>query len=286
MADTMIQEATGKIPVMQVVKEAYAFFAANWVRLLPAAALAAAIAAGVTALLGGGATVSLGGALISGIASAVAGLTFAAAVLRLALRGEFVGPVGLTLGQDEFRLMGVAAGLTLAFAPPVFLALMAFSFIIVGRMNLTPEDAQRMANDPEAMQRAIEDALGPGGLMMISIAILVGLLILFWVGARLFLVQAATMGERRMVAFQTWGWTRGNVSRVIFSILLALMPPLLAATIITEVVWAAVGAAPTQPAYAAALAIASFVDLLAQIPAIALGAILYRGLRPPDFQPK
>lgn len=283
----MNQSSTGKIPITQVVAEAYKFFTANGGKLAPAAAVCAAIAAGATTLLqGSGSALSVGAVMLAGLISTLAGLAFAAAVLRLAVRGEFQAPMGLGFGQDEFRLLGVAAGLMLVFAPPVALALLVFSFVIVGRMQLTPEEMQAHSNDPEAMQRAMEQALGPGGMAAMTVAIFAGLLLLLWVGARLFMVQSATIGERRMVAFQTWGWSRGNVGRVILSILMALIPPMLVVTIIGNMLWAVAGQAPSMPLYLGLLAITTFLDLLAQIPAIALGAILYKGLRPPGFVPK
>jgi hypothetical protein len=283
----MAEEPAGKIPVMQVVREAYRFFAANAVKLAPGAGICAAVAAGAMVMLAGGAAaLTPGGMMLVGLISSLASIAFAAAVLRLVIRNEFQAPVGLSFGQDEFRLLGVAAGLMLVFLPPVLLVLLVFSFVLIGRMQLTPEQMQSLSNDPEAMQRAMEQALGPGGMAMTTLAIILGVVVCLWIGARLFMVQAATIGERRMVAFQTWSWTRGNMGRVILALLLTLIPPMLAATLVSDLIWGAVGQTPTVVVSLVVLTVTTFIDLISQIPVIALGGILYKGLRPPNFQPK
>ncbi len=100
------------------------------------------------------------------------------------------------------------------------------------------------------------------------------------------MVNAATIGERRIVFFQTWGWSRGNVFRVVAAIILIALPAALLNMILGSILNSAGNA---QPAFMTAIIVDSALSLIAalvSIPSIALGAQLYKGLRPPDFVAK
>jgi hypothetical protein len=107
---------------------------------------------------------------------------------------------------------------------------------------------------------------------------------------RLFMVNAATIGERRIVMFQSWSWSRGNILRMFAAIMLTWLPAYVIDSLVVEI-----GVAILHPITAegnagflliAFNAAVTFVAAIVGIPSIVLGAILYRGLRPVDFVAK
>lgn len=273
----MDQNSAGKIPVFDVAREAYSFSFANWVRFAPAAVS--------MALLGSAAQLLLGplplGAVVAPLISAAASIIFAAAVLRLVLRQEFVSPIGLAAGQDEVRLLGVAAGLGLMFGLPLLLVGGVFITMLMGRLGLTQAELTELTRDPAALMSALESVVRPAD----SLVVMMVLLAAIYISARLAMVNAATMGERRMVALQTWGWSRGNVVGVISVVILAGLPSIITATV-ADLLTRLIGSSPSVLVLFFAASLAGVVGNLLSLPAIAVGGILYRGLRPPDFKPK
>jgi len=273
----MTQETAGKIPVMQVAREAYAFLGGNWARFAPAALIVAIVTVVAQLFL----LPMPGGILLAPVVAALASVTYSSAVLRHAIRGEYSSPVGLQLGPDEFRMFGVWLGLALIFGPLAGVAIIVMLFMIVSRLNYSEAELNALGADPNAFLQAVAEGVRPiDGLVFLAVCA-----VAIYLSSRLTMVYAATIGERRMVAFQTWGWSKGNVGRVILAVLLAAIPQFFAAIVNDRVVMA-MGPGTSAPLLFVSAATLAWIGLIMSLPGLALGAILYKGLRPPDFQPK
>jgi hypothetical protein len=286
----MTDIAAGKIPVLKCFEAAWRFFFASWRLFLPAAVVPA-VANGVSLLLSPvsveGATTNLLGDFIGVMLAGIASVFFMAAVLRKYLRDEFIPPFGLAFGEDETRLF-VALGFFLAlFLPPIVIGWTLFQVLVLSRIAPTPEALAELMADPEKLSEAVIGAIGPGGVLALDILLVAAIVIGVIAAVKLSMVNAATIGERRVVFFQTWGWSKGNVLRMIAAMLLTSLPALLANLIVAELVASiAAGAGGAVPAVMLAGTLLGFVGSMLGIPAIALGATLYKGLRPPDFAAK
>ena len=64
---------------------------------------------------------------------------------------------------------------------------------------------------------------GPGGPYLIAIALGLGGFII-WLSLRLFLMNAATIAEGRIMAFSTWRWTKGDTLRILAAAMMVLFP--------------------------------------------------------------
>jgi hypothetical protein len=275
----------GKVPVLEVVQAAYGFLAANWSALIPAClVMAAAGAASLSVSLGPGP----GPLALASVISVLAGAVFAAAVLRRALRPDEAGGGTPRFGADEFRLIGVSISLFLMFLPLVTLAVFVLTAVVAGRVASSPEAMQELAADPQKLADAIAASMSPAGQMAFSGFILLLTAIALWLTVRLSLVSAATIGERRMVVLQTWGWTKGNLLRVLAAMALTFLPAMLVRGAVTSLLTPDAEGPLRLSVTTAALigGVQGFVAALTTIPALALAARLYAGLRPPNFAAK
>ena len=282
----MTDIAAGKVPILKCFEDAWRFFFANWRLLLPAAVLPA-LATALAPFLGGG---GMFGDLVSSLVGMVATVFFTAAVLRKAVRDEFAAPFGLAFGADEVRLLGVLGSLLAIFVPAILLVSVVLWVFVLGRVAATPEALEQMMADPEAFTEAVISALGAGGALALDLFILILMVIFVTVLVRLSMINAATIGERRVVVFQTWSWSRGNVLRMLATLMLTWIPVMLANVFLAQLVLSLL--APAQGATASALGVAlagmllGLVGALLSIPTIALGATFYKGLRPTGFVAK
>lgn len=277
----MADASAGKVPVVACARQAWKFLATHWRLLLPAAAICAVlsqIGAAATLLTSpaGQAQVSL----VTFIPAIIAGLMFGAAVLRKAVRDEFVAPVGLTLGGDEGRLFGLGLAITLIMLPIVFLLAMLVLGPIMGRIANTPEAMEALAQDPEALAKALTEAIGPGGVAALEI----GGLILYCLALGLVaFLQAATIGEKRIVLFQALRWTGGNFFRVVGAIMLTIAPTIMLTMLVGLIATPLIVDVLT---YLVVTTVVAFIGNMVTVPVAALGAVLYKGLRPADFVAK
>jgi hypothetical protein len=279
----MTDASSGKVPVVACVTASWRFLQQNWRQFLPAALITAAVSGVVPALFVAAAGPSPPAVLMGMAVQIIAGVFFLAAVLRKAVRDEFIAPTGLTLGQDETRLLALVGSYAIVFVPFILLFGIIFTVVVFGQSGLTPEELETMANDPEAsnafMARAIQT---PAGITVC----LIGFIAYVLISARLSMVNAATIGERKVVFFQTWGWTKGNLFRVLAAIVLTGLPAALVSVIAAQ----ALGGLSSG---SAGLVLAAFADsvlallgAMLSIPSGVLGAELYKGLRPPAFVAK
>jgi hypothetical protein len=290
-------EGSGKLPVIACARDSWLYLRDHWRLFLPAAAVASLIAqvGYFVAVLGGtgGQQTASGtqlGDIIMSLPALFASLMFAAVVLRKFLRNEFIAPVGLAFGADELRLLAVVAAFACMIIPLGTLAVLIVSLTILPRLATTEEELAALLDNPDALNEALLQALGPGGTTAFMLFVLLVFGAAIYLFTRLFMVNAATIGERRVVMFQTWSWSRGNVLRMLGAILLTWLPAYLIDSMVLEV-----GLAVIRPLAADGNAgvpllilntIATFVAAMVGIPSIVLGGILYKGLRPADFVAK
>lgn len=299
MLETPQQQTGGKVPIMDCFTQAWRFLDRNWRLMLPAAAVTAAlsqIGLVLVIMLRPAPTPSdtmLSATLwdlVSIVPAMVASLMFTAAVLRKALRDEFIGPTGIAFGADEIRLLGVMAALACILLPLFGLIFLVVSTLVFSRIATTPEAQSVLLEDPEAMSAALEAALGQAGMLAFLLFFILVMAIFIYISTRLTMVNAATIGERRVVMFQTWSWSRGNVGRILGAVVLTALPVMFFQGIVDSLGVEMVAAAPEGGARVATQLIVStvttFLFAIASIPTVALAAILYKGLRPGDFVAK
>ena len=266
----MAENDSGKIPVMQCVGDAYAFAFANWGQFAPAAAIVGVLGA-ATVLLNDTPIASL----ILMLVGTLAGAAFTASVLRKQLRGEVRGIAGLTVGEDEFRLIAAEFLIGLMFVPVFFLLLMVGGAVLFGRLGLSESELETLNTDPVALRAALASVVSAADIIWLA---LIALPIAF-VAAKFALVAPATIGERKLMILQTWSWTKGNTWRVVGAVALASIPVVFVSGLAMAFIeWSA--ASQASVAVVASLGLANFVAAVARIPLIALSGILYNGLRP------
>jgi hypothetical protein len=291
-------DAAGKLPIITCVRDAWLFLRDNLRIFVPAAA-AMALVSQVGFLLaafsgdGAGAQSAFGGSLgnLAVAMPAVLGsLVFAAAVLRKAVRNEFTGRLGLSFGADELRLLAIVAAYACMIIPLATLVFMIVTATVLSRLAATPDDLAVLLEDPQALNAALTQALGPGGTAAFLLLIMLVFAAAIYLFTRLFMVNAATIGERRIVMFQSWSWSRGNILRMFAAIMLTWLPAYVIDSLVVEI-GVAILRPITSEGNAGFLLIAfnaavTFVAAIVGIPSIVLSAILYRGLRPVDFVAK
>ena len=86
-----------------------------------------------------------------------------------------------------------------------------FAGILIGTAGYDPSED---AGSSEAVWESIQALSNSGGAVLLYILLFVAAAGLVWLGLRLFLFGAATVGERRLTIFRSWSWTSGHVSRI------------------------------------------------------------------------
>lgn len=268
-----------KLPVLASVQAGFTFFTLHWRKFAPGAALAAL----AVAVLGQALAIGHGGwALIGLFASMAAVVAYRASLFRFALREEFPGPVGLQFGNDEGRLIGIAA-LYFLFLMLVFLsAFIPMMVVVMGIAGATGDVAAVEAATEAGDAEAILAAMGPSASVAyaIGLALVAGLMLFVW--TRLALSAPATIAEQKIVFLKSWPWTKGQFWRLILAIVLAALPGLAG-----EWLLAAAAGAATAAGIPVLGVVLSFVGLF--VGALVGGmmgagvlAFLYRGLRPSE----
>ena len=257
-----------KVPVIECVSEAYAFLAAYWLKFLPAACAVAAIST-ISAMLSSSAFLQLGFALISGLA----GVAYIAAILRQQLYDQYTAPIGLGLGVDEFRLFAVTLLLALILVPVAFLLFMFGMAVLIARMEVSEAELEALTEQPEALRDAVLGAATPSDILL-AIILLAPLL---WLAARLFIINAATIGESKLAFAEAWRWSSGNAWRIAAAMTLTAAPLLLFNGIILTIGPGMLNPSPQLAVIG--VAATGIVSGILRIPLIVLSAILYQGLR-------
>lgn len=207
------------------------------------------------------------------------------AVFRLAFAdqhpndpGFTPGAVGVQWGRMEWRMLGAALLLGVFMVILVLLALIALTAPLLGlaMSQGTPLTAMTKPEDVIAL-------LGPKGRMMLEAGqVLLNILVIF-VGVRLALYMPATADSGKLMVLSTWRLTRGNFWRILATLLVLSLPPVL----IVSLAGASTGMTGTTTAMAPAEAfvwaiIGGVVYGGVSIPLTAAAlAYYYRNLKPP-----
>lgn len=202
--------------------------------------------------------------------SVLAAVVANGALYRLGFAGEHpgdpefrMGPLGFQWGGPETRLLGamllLAFFMVLAFLIWFVLAIVVVAIAMVAGGG-PPPTPQTPPSPP------VQATLGVLGLIFGCGAV--------FVLVRVSLYQAATVAERHVRIFSTWGLTRGQFWRILAAIILAALPTLVAGLI-------AGAFRMTMATSVAGAVLVGLVNGLVQIPLFnGLSAYLYRQLRP------
>ena len=233
----------GKLPVGEVAGAAYEFLFQNFVRSIPALLVLLVVNIAVAYMFYRTLEpiVAAAGAfspahlvrLLGWFIMYLAQIAVTAMLIRLAVTGESSGFFGLQLGGDEFRLL----------AANVLLALLVGIIVLVGFFLLGAFGLGALASAAEGVldETAIANLLQtPAGLILMGLLI-AGFVALMWAGLRLTCFSGATVMEGRIMVFQTWSWTKGNVWRILAVFLIVMVPINFGILLIAASIGAALG---------------------------------------------
>lgn len=277
----------GKVPVREVVGAALGFLRENAVVV----AVAAGIGAGVMALLAMLAANAPAVGILIGVASSLVSAFVYAALTGAALYGA--GGVAQRLFADGGRVWAsmVVIGFFLLI---VFIVLLIPGFILLA-VFLAPRygtELQAVSGDEAGSVALMERIATENPLMLLGFALFYGLL---WLAltSRLFLAAPASIDNKRILTFETWAWTKGNMMRIIGARIMLLLPAYILVSALSYILAMALGVNMMDPANVAAFAqrnsvlyaLLAFVSGFVQIGLYraleaGLSAYLYRGLKP------
>ena len=124
------------------------------------------------------------------------------------------GEGGQSLFVDTGRLFAANLAVYGLYFILGFLLTLFFSIFAGILIGTTGYDPSSEAASSEAVWQSIEALNTSGGAVVLYVLLLAAALGLVWLGLRLFLFGAATVGEGRMTIFRSWGWTRGHVLKI------------------------------------------------------------------------
>lgn len=289
----------GKVPIFESIGVAFSYFAENWSRWIPAViavglllGVAQSMAIGAIAPAMNGGELNVGPLFLVQLLSVVVALVFTTSVLRHFIRGEFANPIGLSIGADEIRVLGMALALYLAFGIGGGFVALFLMILVMTAIGGAGVDLELAETDPDAFLAQIVTALGTESSLaaMLILLMLVLFAVVLFIYMRLILVQAATVGERRIMIFQTWSWTKGNFWRVFAAVMLmGLLVGIVSSIIINVFQFMLLGGSADDPAVLIGVSpmamfaygsLQGIVTAFGSILTTALVAHLYLGLRP------
>jgi hypothetical protein len=238
-----------KLPILKSVFAGYAFLAANWQRVLMVGAPYLLSAIGLVwlqsmmapaAAVGPSATSGLL-AFVLTLVNMVASIVFATAVLRLAVRNEFMGWNGMQLGADEARIFVVNILVAVLTVLVLLLGgLFALAFVsamaagIIERANLSQEavteNIQLVFDQFSATDWAMVVLLGLGFVAL-----------MLWLAARLSMALPATIERRKVQILAVWPMSKGQSWRIALAIGLTGLPVLVVGMLAYEAVSSLLG---------------------------------------------
>ncbi|MBC7769697.1 MAG: hypothetical protein H7124_13030 [Phycisphaerales bacterium] len=275
----------GKVPIFESAGQAVGFLRQQWRFVLTVAAVTAFAQAAAFLLLG----VTLPFLVLIFFFAACAHAAF----LARALDGPapFDWKALLRNGARVFTAVGAIA---------FFMAIVGFMvfYIAMGVLIAPYQNEVKAAGEDQAaltqiMTQAVESQ--PGTLMW---ALLIGGLLLLLLTSRFYLAAPASVDCKRIVVFDSWRWSKGNMLRIVAARLAVLGPALALVFALQSLASLLLGAPAADPMQTAALIqanpirfaafyfLAGFIQL-AFYGALEAGlaAFLYRGLRPAVPQP-
>lgn len=287
---TMIPETKARLPIMETVREGFAFVARDWRAIAPLALIgAAAIAPLQVWQQTAAARQDMGGVFGASMLAALVNVPLLAAYLRRAAsRGET--PLTLKAGADEANLAGATVsvaflGFIVAIVGALFVG-MALAALLM-RSGVAATSLENLP--PQEAAAALGKALGADGRFAFFALLSLFAAFLLWLTARLVLAYPATVVEKRMLIFSTWGWTKGHALAIVACLVLvmaaAFMLTWIAGQPIAMLLEIALGkgtiATPGTPANWIFSFVGGFLGNMFYLPAYAAtAAYLYRGLRP------
>jgi hypothetical protein len=280
--------ADGKVPVFESVGAATRTFSQHWRFSLIAGAAAAAASTALTLMSASLPMI----ALVFSIAGTLVHAYLYAGQLGASLNGPQT--VLSRLGADGGRVWSAMAiiGFLLMIISLIY-AIVASIVIFSGAPEVMNEFGAN-SEDPAAAMQALGRLWEEQGGLLVGVG-LAFFAIWMLLTSRLYLAAPASYEAQRILTFETWTWTKGNMLRILAARLLLLLPVYLLLSVITGSIGVAVGINPMDIASmtsaaasnAAGYAAYLFVGQLLTFGVYfgleaALSAYLYRGLKPAD----
>lgn len=271
----------GKVPILLSAGEAVRFLREHW-RLALTIAAAAGLAQGVTMAVIGP---NLAGILALGL---IAAMTHAA-YLRRATGAGASAPLAL----DALRVCAAMAVLGLM----LFMVAFAVTYgAMVALIAPYAEEAQVLAEaDDQAQMMALLNRAVEAQPHVLYWALGIGAVLALLLTSRLYLAAAATVARKRIVIFESWRLTKGNMLRIAVARLVVLLPTAIVVWAVQSLIAIGLGlsvgdaAALAGQAQAAPALFAAFFGVAGAIQVALLGAVeaglaayLYKGLKPAD----
>lgn len=281
-----------KVPVRECVGAALRFVRENWRSI----AAVAAIFSGVMTVLAlfSGLTPALA-APISAVSTLVS--AFAYAAFTSACLNGFAG-LRQRLVADGGRVWGAMA--VVGFFLIIVLVVLGIPGVIVFSLLVAPRygtDIQQASGDETAMMSLMQRVFTENPGMILAFVLFYGMI---WMGltSRLYLSAPASVDAKRILTFETWPWTKGNMWRIIGARAMLLLPAYMLAAGLSYLFAAAIGLNAGDPSSIAAFAqdslllyvLFTFVSGFLQFGIYSsleagLSAYLYRGLKPATAAP-
>lgn len=278
-----------RVPVRECVGAAMRFVVDN-ARFVVAAA---AVAAGVITLLAGAALAIAPLGLVTGPLSTVVRAFFYAVLLGAALYG-IAGARGRLVG-DGWRVWAAMA--VIAF----FMFIVMFVLSIPGMLVLFAgplrayQGALQSAGQDQAAVLEVMTRFAQEQPLAVMLFFLFYLAVWLLLTSCLYVAAPASVDNRRVLTFETWRWTRGNVLAITWARLMLLAPAFVLVSALDYVVARLAGVELLDPMAATAVAqsnpvmfllyafATSFITLAVYTPLEAgLSTALYRGLKPAE----
>lgn len=234
--------------------------------------------------------------LLTSIASTVlqafvyAALTAAMLFGAAAVRGRLVGDGGRV--WLAMAIIGVLMGIVIfVVSIPVVITLIA------GPLGPYAGELQTAGSDQAAvmtvMLRFMQE--NPVAVLLVTLFFFA---VWFLFTSRLYLAAPASVDQKRVMTFETWSWTKGNMLRIVGARLMLLVPAYLLTFALSYLIGYGFGIDPTNAAAIAAVAMANPVAFLVYATASAfvtfvlynaleagLSAAIYRALKPAPTPP-
>lgn len=216
---------TNKLPIVRAVAYSWQFAATAWKPTLPAFLIRAIIVGFYfhSVALATGNDNGLG--FFSGILLGFSEVVCMALTLRLAIRSEYQGFMGIQIGADEGRLF--VANFLYGFL--MSLAVLIAGFLVFALasayLSTTIPDIEAISQDTVAFRKAVGEAFSsPTGTFVAIVMVCLFLLPLLFIAARLVTFTAATIARKKIMIFETWSWTKGYSFQIIIALIVTYLP--------------------------------------------------------------
>lgn len=274
----------GKVPIFESAGQAVRFLREHWRAVFAIAALCALAQAGAFLLL----NVSVPFLLL---------MFFVAACAHGAFLTKAFGDTPLTfpnITRNGARVFVAVAAVGFFMTIVAFMVFYSAMGILLGPYG----EQVKAAGQDQAQLAQIFTQATQSQPEILSWTLVIGGVFLLLLTSRFYLAAPATVDRKRIVVFDSWRWTKGNMLRIAAARITVLFPAYALVFALQSLVSALLGVNAADPAQLAALAganpiqfgvfyfVAGFIQLAfyASLEA-GLAAYLYRGLKPADPPP-